>query len=307
MTIDPRRLLVLDAIASAGGITAASRVLHVSASAVSQHLTNLEREVGVALADRTVGGVRLTPAGRALARRATEVKDALLAAEDDLATVTGRSTGRVKVAAYATIASRIVAPALAQLAESHPGIDVAVHVESEEQMLLRQLTSGAADVAIVEELVSPQLDTQPHPVDEPATTAGWIATPICDDPYRIVIPAEWPAQEVASLITRPWVGGPPDSSVRVALARIGQAAGHEARVCHECCEFSSALDLVAAGMGAAIVPQLALARPPTGVTVTPLSEAGLRRLHAVRLGRPTRPRNAVLVFIDALRTTAQGT
>jgi DNA-binding transcriptional LysR family regulator len=303
MAIDPRRLLVLDAIASAGGVTAAGRVLHISPSAVSQHLAGLEREAGVALVDRTAGGVRLTPAGRALARRAAEVKDVLLAADNDLAAVTGRLSGVVKVAAYASIASRIVAPAMAALAVSHPGLGVTIHIEAEEQALLHRLTSGSADVAIIEQLVSPQPDPRPHPVDEGAP-AGTVGRAVLDDPYRIVVPAAWAGQPVAGLLERPWVGGPADSSVRVALTRIGAAAGRTPHVPHECCEFGGALDLVAAGLGAAVVPQLALGSPPAGVVVTGLPDAGRRRLHAIRPGRPTRPRNTVLLLIEALRAAA---
>jgi DNA-binding transcriptional LysR family regulator len=301
MSIDPRRLLILDAIASAGGVTAASRVLHISPSAVSQHLASLEREAGVALVERTAAGVVLTLAGQALARRASEVKGALLAAENDLMRVTGRLSGVVKVAAYASVASRIVAPAAARLAATHPGIDVTIHIETEEQALLHRLTAGSADVAIIEQLVSPQ-PGRPSAADG-AAPAGTIAHPILDDPYRIVVPASWgrPAT-TAELMDRPWVGGPIESSVRVALGRIAEAAGTPARVQVECCEFASAMDLVAAGMGAAIVPQLALSSPPPGVLVTSLTDAGLRRLHAVRLGRPTHSRDSVLTLIDALRS-----
>jgi DNA-binding transcriptional LysR family regulator len=306
MAIDPRRLLVLDAIASAGSVTAAGRVLHISPSAVSQHLAGLEREAGTTLVDRTPSGVRLTAAGRALARRAAEMKDLLLAADNDLAAVTGRVSGRVKVAAYASIASRIVAPAMATLAESHPGLDVTVHIEYEQPALLHRLTSGDADVAIIEQLVSPIPAPRPHPVDDDAP-AGTVARAILDDPYRIVVPADWPAPAAAAdLLDRPWVGGPADSSVRVALTRIGAAAGRTPRVPHECCEFGGALDLVAAGLGAAIVPRLALTAVPAGVTVTALADAGLRRLHAVRRGRPTRTRDTVLLLVDALREAAQG-
>jgi molybdate transport repressor ModE-like protein len=306
MPIDPRRLLILDAIASAGGVTAAGRVLHISPSAVSQHLASLEREAGVALVERTAGGVVLTPAGQALARRASEVKDTLLAAENDLMRVTGRVSGVVNVAAYATIASRIVAPVIARLADTHPAIDVTIHIESEEQALLHRLTAGSADVAIIEQLVSPQ-PGRPSAADG-AAPSGTVSQPILDDPYRIVVPASWgPPATAAELMDRPWVGGPLESSVRVALVRIAEAAGATARVQVECCEFASAMDLVAAGMGAAIVPQLALSSPRPGVLLTSLTDAGLRRLHAVRLGRPTRPRDSVLTLIDALRSSGPST
>jgi molybdate transport repressor ModE-like protein len=302
MTIDPRRLLVLSAIASAGGVTAASRVLHISPSAVSQHLAALEREAGTALVARTGTGIVLTPAGQALARRAQQLKEALDGAEDDLAQVTGRGSGVVNVAAYATIASKVVAPAVADLATTDPGLKVTILIESEEAALLHRLMSGSADIAVIEELISPARPA----ASEGTSPPGTVSRVLFDDPYRIVVPRSWPAAgRAADLLTRPWISGPPESSVRVSLTRIGQAGARAAKVEHECCEFASALDLVAAGLGAAIVPQLALSAPPAGVAVTPFEDAGLRRLYALRLGRPTRPRDSVRTVIDTLADVGQ--
>lgn len=297
MAIDPRRLLVLAAIASAGGVTAAGRVLHISASAVSQHLAALEREAGTALVARTSTGVVLTPAGQALARRAEQLRETLEGAEDDLAQVTGRVSGAVSVAAYATVASRAVAPAMTELATTDPGLKVTILIESDEAALLHRLTTGSADVAVIEELISPTQPASRRRTSPPGTV--W--QELFDDPYRIVVPSAWPAADRASdLLSRPWISGPPESSVRVSLRRIGDAGARAATVEHECCEFASALDLVAAGLGAAIIPQLALTTVPAGVEVTPFGDAGFRRMYALRLGKPTRPRDSIRIVIDAL-------
>lgn len=311
MAVDPRRLLVLAAIAAAGGVTAAARVLHVSPSAVSQHLAGLEREAGVALVTRTSSGVVLTAAGRALASRAREVQEALVGVENDLAELTGELSGRVGVASYATIASRVVAPAIAQLEHTHPGISVVLHIESEEAALLHRLGSGSDDLVVLEELVSPSAIPGRGSMQEagravPPANAGTTAL-IADDPYRIVVPALWPDAESAfALLARPWIVGPPGSQVQVALQRMSGVAGVAAPIGHECCEFASALELVAAGLGAAIVPELALRDPPAAVRITSLPEAGLRRLHASWLGRPTRPRASVLAVVHALVDAGQG-
>ncbi len=304
VAVDPRRLLVFAAIDAAGGVTAAARVLHVSPSAVSQHLAALEREAGVALVDRTTSGVVLTGPGRALAKRAREVRGALIGAENDLAELTGEVSGTVGLASYATVAGRIVAPAIARLARTHPGITVVLFIESEEPALLHRLASGGVDLAIVEELMSPGNVV----VRGSASVGDGAQRPrvgptalIADDPYRIVVPAAWPHPEaMTALLHRPWITGPPGSRVQVALQRLAAGAGVAAPVTHECCVFATVLELVAAGFGAAIVPELALSDPPAGVRITDLTGAGRRRLHASWLGRPTRPRANVLTVAQAL-------
>src|SRR5688572_26730362 len=99
MRIDPRRLVVLRAVADAGGVLAAASVLHLTPSAVSQHIARLEAETGVTLLDRSrLGGRRsvgLTTAGRLLARHAARLTDVLAAAEHDLAALTGQVSGPV--------------------------------------------------------------------------------------------------------------------------------------------------------------------------------------------------------------------
>ena len=75
---------------------------------------------------------------------------------------------------------------------------------------------------------------------------------------------------------------------------------------HECCEFPGVLNLVAAGLGAAIVPDLGLVSVPPGVRVTGLGDAGERRLHAVCLDRPGRLRPAVVTVLETLVAATRG-
>src|SRR2546430_10746504 len=115
MQIDPRRLAVLGAVANAGGVLAAATVLHLTPSAVSQHIARLEAETGVTLLDRSrLGGRRsagLTPAGRLLAAHAGRLAETLAAAERDLATLTRQGSGPGSVGALPTAIPHSVAPA----------------------------------------------------------------------------------------------------------------------------------------------------------------------------------------------------
>jgi DNA-binding transcriptional LysR family regulator len=77
MDLDARRLRVLHEVNLRGSVTAAAAVLHVTPSAVSQQLAQLEREAGCDLLERSGRGVVLTHAGTALARHAEDVLRAL--------------------------------------------------------------------------------------------------------------------------------------------------------------------------------------------------------------------------------------
>ena len=72
--IDLRRLHVFHAVATHRSFSAAASALNYTQSSVSQHVTNLERELGVTLLDRSSRPVRLTPSGEIVLTHA----DALL-------------------------------------------------------------------------------------------------------------------------------------------------------------------------------------------------------------------------------------
>jgi DNA-binding transcriptional LysR family regulator len=293
MRIDPRRLAVLGAVANAGGVLAASTVLHLTPSAVSQHIARLEAETGVTLLDRSrLGGRRaagLTPAGRLLAAHAGKLAETLAAAERDLAALTGQVTGPVSVGAFPTAIRHVVAPAAAAVAAAEPGVEVRIH-QLEPEPGLAALRAGVLDLLVVEA----------DPGDPTTSLPGLRAVRLLDDPYRIAFPARWaPVAGVEALLGRPWVDGPPGSAARGALDRI--AARHDTvltRV-HECLEFPAVLAIVAAGLAAAVVPALAL---PAGAAVEMIEapHVGARRLDLVHRRGRHEPGPAAELVVRAL-------
>jgi len=99
--LDAHSLRVVKAISDTGSITAAARQLGYSQPAVSQQLRRLERRAGMPIVERVGRGVRLTEAGRVLARHAAAVTTALDAAAGDLAELRGLRAGRVRIAVRA--------------------------------------------------------------------------------------------------------------------------------------------------------------------------------------------------------------
>jgi DNA-binding transcriptional LysR family regulator len=281
MQIDPRRLTVLGAVARAGGVHAAATVLHLTPSAVSQHVARLEAETGVILLDRSrLGGRRaagLTRAGRLLAAHAERLAETLAAAERELAALTGQVTGPVSVGAFPTAIRHLVAPAATAVAAMNPNIEVRIR-QLEPEPGLAALQAGGLDLLIVEA----------DPADPATNLPGLRAVRLLDDPYQIVFPAAWaPVAGVEALLTRPWIDGPPGSASHRALDRI--AAHHDTvlnRV-HQCLEFPAALAIVTAGLAAAVIPALALpTHEQDSVEVLNAPHVGARRIDMVhRRGR----------------------
>jgi DNA-binding transcriptional LysR family regulator len=292
MELDVRRLLVLRAVRDAGGVLAAAEVLRVSASAVSQQLSKLEHETGLALVDRSLASrARLTAAGARLAQRADAIAAELSTANREVAELAGTRSRTVRVAAFPSAITTLLVPAAAWLRSAEPRIDVHV-VEARDDLatLHAALRSGSLDVVI---------DKRPGQAELPE---GIVETVLRDDPYRVVIPAGWPAPvALTELLDRPWVGHPPASPGRVALDRIERDEGVTLRLEHECTEYAVALALVEAGLAAAIVPELALAADPSPlVRVVDLGDLGFRRVVAHHLA-PHAAAVPVLATLDALK------
>ena len=89
-------LRVLAAIAAQGSVTKAAKQLNYSQPAVSHHLARLEAETGARLVQRVGRGIRLTPEGEHLARRATEIVGRVDTAAAELSAMVGLRTGRVR-------------------------------------------------------------------------------------------------------------------------------------------------------------------------------------------------------------------
>src|SRR3982751_6774270 len=122
--LDVNRLRVIDAVARHGAVTAAARELHYSQPSVTHHLTRLEAETGAQLLQRVGRGIRLTQAGRLLAQRAAEIVGRIDAADAELSAHVGLTTGRVRLAGFASAIAALVPPAAAALAREHPGLEV---------------------------------------------------------------------------------------------------------------------------------------------------------------------------------------
>ena len=291
--IDPRRLRVLQAVAVHGSVAAAADALHLTPPAVSQQLLALERETGASLIDRSGRQVTLTAAGRLLAGHGERIAAQLRQAERDLADLTGQVAGPVRLAAFQSVMSPLIGPALRILAADHPAIQPVI-AERYGPPAVAGLRLGDLDVVLTE------YDADGRPPAEP----GLGLHQLTFDPYLLVIPPDWQVtvRSLRDLAGRPWVSGPPGTACDHALRRLAAEAGFTIPAGDVCVEFPSVLALVAAGRGAAIIPRLALGHAP--VTVCALPPLGGRRIAAWYRAGPARPAPAAAAVLDALARAA---
>jgi DNA-binding transcriptional LysR family regulator len=276
--LDVRRMKVLREVAARGSFSAAAEALSFTQSAVSQQVAALERETGTKLVERGPRGVRLTDAGQAVVDHADVILARLDAAEDELAAIAGLRGGRLRLACFQSAGATLVPRAVASFHERHPAVELGM-VEAEPEEASERLRAGDIDLALV-------YDFEPIPGmhDEELDL-----THLIDDPYDAILPeghrlARRRALRLADLKDDPWVASTAACGCRAITERACQEAGFEPRVAFEADETMAAQALVAAGVGVALLPRLALTTVHPGVVARSLRrDAPTRRIWAARL------------------------
>lgn len=246
MGIDPRRLLVLRAVLRAGSMSAAARALGSTQPAVSQQLAVLEREAGLPLVLRSTAGVRATAAGDVLLRRAEAVAGELHRAEEEMVAFSRLRRGVVRLAVFPSAAATIVPRAAAVLARRHPDVQL-VLLEAEPPEAMRLVAAGDADLALVFDYA-----------DEPGEAVVRVA--LGEEPVDLVVAAASRLATgpiaVGDLGDETWIAG--CVRCREHLIAVCDDHGVEPRISHTTDDFVVVQNLVAAGLGIAVLPRSAL-------------------------------------------------
>ena len=298
MDIDPRRLRVLLAVARTGGVLAAADELGITASAVSQQLTKLEDETGHAMVVRTPKGSVLTPAGLAVAEAGEEIERALSVAR---ARIEGgaKIAGVVRVGGFTSFVRTVVIPRLPEWRSQYPQLQIRI-VEDDFPDLMRLLRQRELDAVVVE------LDSTT--AQQRALSAGMTEEPLLDEPWKLVVPAGALLSTENIDLARlplPWLGVDPIAANSAVLGRLRQSTGAQMETVHQYQETLTALALVAAGEGIAIVPTLALSGVAhDGVDVLDVPGLGTRRIVLRRFDRRRSPSTPVDTVARLLRESA---
>ncbi|MEV6394148.1 LysR family transcriptional regulator [Streptomyces sp. NPDC051907] len=259
--IEARHLRVLRAVAATGSFSAAARELGCTQPAVSQQMKALEASAGTPLLVRTGREMRLTQAGEALVRHASGILAGLTAAEEEIAAIAGLRAGRVRLVSFPSGSSTLVPRALAALRAAHPGTRVSL-VEAEPPRSVEMLREGDCDVALA--------------FRYSATGTEWddlVVRPLLTDRLVGLVPeghrlAESDAVAIGDLAEESWIAGCP--RCRRQLVEVCEEAGFTPRIDFATDDYPAVIGLVGAGLGVAVLPELALesVRPKGSRTVT---------------------------------------
>jgi molybdate transport repressor ModE-like protein len=312
--LDVTRLRVLAAVARHGSVTGAAKALNYAQPSVSHHLARLEAETGTQLVERAGRGVRLTDAGRLLAGRAEEILGRLDAAEHELAAHIGQREERIRVAGFPSALATVVPAAAARLRADRPGAELQL-AEAEPQGAVRMLRAGRVDVALVfsylQQGTGPQQGTAagPEGSQRPAwdEEEGVHARTLLDEPVHLVTqagaahPPRTAGSPLAGYAEHRWIAG--CERCRAHLLWQCELAGFVPQIAFTTDDVLVAQALAAAGLGVALLPDLALrAAKHPGVRTEPLPGAR-RQVLALTYGEPPGP-PAVEHLLDALADAA---
>jgi molybdate transport repressor ModE-like protein len=268
--LELRHLLTLDAIAREGSFWAAAEALDCSQSAVSQQLAALERIAGHRLVERSRGRreVSLTEAGRLLLNHAEAIVARLRAASADLVAYSEGAASVLRVGSYQSVAQRIVPALLREFAASWPQVDVRLEERATDTELMELVERGELDLAFGIQPVPP------GPIE---------CVELMRDPYFLVVPAGSPLgtgdrpPRVRDLRGLPMIGNRSCHTVN-DLTEFLRSRGVEPNVVFQSDDNGTVQAAVAAGIGVALLPRLALDPNDEGVRMIRTEELPWRTL-----------------------------
>ena len=269
--LNPVHLRTLREIVRLGSFTAAANRLGYTASAVSQQMSTLERETGTSLFERSPRSVRPTEAALVMAWHAERV----LAGIDTLlsATRAAQAAGQeLRLGVFPSLATPLLPRLLRADAWAGLGLDLKVWV-SDPSLTVQQLRRGGElDIGLVYQVGQ--------------TGLGWPSTArhhwLGDDVFRFLAPEAWGLTagspvSLSELVDRDWVFHHPGTSDAAVVERLFTGSDLRPRTVAYSDDFHVTLQLVAAGFGGALVPQLALQDVPDGVVELEVPEVRLAR------------------------------
>lgn len=248
--MDLTALRSLEAVDHHGSVVAAAAALGFTPSAVSQQIKRLERQSGVALLERVGRGVILSGPGRILVAEGARIAADLERLETDLHAHAGEVTGSYGLIGFSTAMRGLIGPAVARLTAAHPGLRIRL-AEHEPWDAVELVANGQADVALVHRWGDVVLEI-PDALDRTVVHHDEAEVIVHQD-HRL---AGRDRVTPRDLTEERWIATPGGTICREWLSRMYAGTGRAPQIEHTAVEFASHLELVAAGLGIALIPRL---------------------------------------------------
>jgi DNA-binding transcriptional LysR family regulator len=295
MNVSLRQIEAFLTAADLGSFTRAARKLHVSQPTLSLLVRDLEAALSLRLFDRTTRRVELTAAGETFRNSIEGIPTSLQRAVQKASDVYAGRAGRIVVAAPPLLATAILPRAIAAFRQTNPGVSVGI-IDDRTELILHKIRSGDADCGIG----TFQRDEE-----------GIVSTPVGQDqlllfcnassPFARKRVVEWTMLRGEAVITLTQ-----DSGVRHLIEVGFETAGVPFHPPYEVTQITTAIALVEAGLGVAVLPTFALsiARGQNLMTKSLVSPRMMRDIAIIRReGRAVPPMTAA--FSKVLREHAK--
>lgn len=266
---------------------------------MSAAVARLEHELGVSLFDRSVTPVTVTEHGAALQAAARRIADAVQAARDDVAAVSGQVRGAVTLGCTLHTGPLDLAAVLAALRDRHPA--VVVH--------LRQSLAGSAGnlQAVIDGSMDIALTASPADPGPGRPPRGVLLTPLVSEPLVFVCPAGHRLSRRAGLATADLAGEtilrfPPGWGIR---ATVDAVLGADSSAI-EIGDYALMLELVRSRFGTTLLPASAIRAGHPGLAAVPADDPRLAWDLSAAISATRQPTAAATALLSTLTQVAAG-
>lgn len=294
--MDLHQLRILRELHALGSVTAVAEALHVTPSAVSQHLAALQRGVGTPLTRRQGRTLALTPAGVVLAAAGADAIDAMAAARTALDDFEGAASGVVSISGFHSVGQALFGPLLRELATAADAPTVQLTDEDVAQSEFSGLTARY-DLVLAHRMEH----------SDPWPTQGVRSLTLIREPLDVAVPASHPLAARASLAPADvagerWVTSRVGYSPDDVLRAVSAVARRPVEVHHRINDYGAVSAVVAAGGVLGMLPRFtSRSADDRDIVRVPLHGVSTHRMIDV-LARPENlRRRSVRLVVDALR------
>lgn len=270
---DLRQLEYFCAVARAGSFTKAAENLGIAQPSLSEQIARLEQSLGAPLFERLNRRIELTPLGEAILGKAKALVEDAAALPDVFDRAREGVRGPLRVGAIPTILPYYLAPKLRGFLDLYPDVELNVR-EGTTAELVEQVLEGLIDVAVL---------------SVPVEGAGLVMKELFREPFYLAVPEGHPLADAKKVQLRQVM------EERLLILKDGHCLRDETlAVCDrarmrfvaqfEADQFLTIFELIRAGFGVSIVPEMARGLSH-GCRLIELEPKASRRVGYVRLER----------------------
>lgn len=268
--MDIQQLRIFVSVASHLHVSKAAQAMHLAQPAVSRAIRELEQDCGgIALVQKQGRNIRLTEAGEALFGHAQRILAEVSDAQIQMQMRRDATAGRVRIGTPPTIGLRLLPAALARFHQRYPAVELRI-IQGGTAQLLAYLDQGEIDIAVVTMPISPRNHQIEVLFDEPLV--------VVMHPSHTL--ARQPKIPLAALSDESFLLYPPAYEMHNTIITACKSVGFTPQIILDGGDVGLLLEVAAAGLGVAIVPQLAL-RGDEAIVARPISAPTLTRQMAL--------------------------